>query len=48
MPEQWTALTHEAVPSDRSTWPDIVGRAYRAAWGQDRNALIVAWARANL
>ncbi len=47
-PAQWTALTREAVPADRSTWPDIVGRAYRAAWGQDRNALIVAWARANL
>ena len=47
-PAELTALTREAVPADRSTWPDIVGRAYRAAWGQDRNALIVAWARANL
>jgi Bacterial Ig domain len=48
LPADWTALTGEAVPADRSTWPDTVGRAYRAAWGQDRNALIVAWARANL
>lgn len=48
LPDEWTALTGEAVPADRSTWPDIVGRAYRQAWGQDRNALIVAWARANL
>jgi hypothetical protein len=45
-PAQWTALTREAVPADRSTWPDIVGRAYRAAWGNDRNALLVARARA--
>ena len=48
LPDAWTALTGEAVPADRATWPDIVGRAYREAWGQDRNALIVAWARANL
>ena len=47
-PDEWTALTREAVPADRSTWPAIVGRAYRAAWGQDRTALLVAWARANL
>jgi hypothetical protein len=47
-PDEWTALTRETVPADRSTWPATVGRAYRAAWGQDRNALIVAWARANL
>ncbi len=45
-PAQWTALTREAVPADRSTWPDTVGRAYRAAWGDDRNALLVARARA--
>lgn len=47
-PEQWTALTGERVAADRMNWPAIVGRAYRAAWGQDRNALLVAWARANL
>ncbi len=47
-PDEWTALTRESVAADRSNWPDIVGRAYRAAWGQDRNALIVAWARSNL
>lgn len=48
LPEHWTALTGERVAADRSNWPDIVGRAHREAWGQDRNALIVAWARANL
>lgn len=48
LPEHWTALTGERVDADRSNWPSIVGRAYRAAWGNDRNALIVAWARANL
>jgi hypothetical protein len=48
LPEAWTALTGERVRDDRSDWPDIVARAYRAAWGQDRNALLVAWARANL
>lgn len=47
-PDEWTALTRESVAADRSNWPDIVARAYRAAWGQDRNALIVAWARSNL
>lgn len=48
LPEHWTALTGESVAPDRSNWPDIVGRAHREAWGRDRNALIVAWARANL
>lgn len=48
LPEHWTALTGERVAADRSNWPDIVGRAHREAWGRDRNALIVAWARANL
>lgn len=48
LPEHWTALTGERVAADRSDWPDIVGRAHRAAWGNDRNALMVAWARANL
>lgn len=48
VPEEWTALTGERVASDRANWPDIVGRAWRQAWGQDRNALLVAWARANL
>lgn len=48
LPEHWTALTGERVAADRSDWPTIVARAYREAWGNDRNALLVAWARANL
>jgi hypothetical protein len=48
LPEHWTALTGERVAADRSNWPEIVGRAHREAWGNDRNALMVAWARANL
>jgi hypothetical protein len=48
LPEAWTALTGARVDADRSNWPAIVARAYRDAWGNDRNALIVAWARANL
>jgi GH15 family glucan-1,4-alpha-glucosidase len=48
LPEHWTALTGERVAADRSDWPGIAARAYREAWGNDRNALLVAWARANL
>lgn len=45
-----TALTREAVPADRfSHLARHRGGGYRApGLGQDRNALIVAWARANL
>jgi endoglucanase len=28
-------------------WPDVVRDLYKAAWGNDRNELMIAWARAN-
>ncbi|HEX8138674.1 MAG TPA: hypothetical protein VF544_13995 [Pyrinomonadaceae bacterium] len=28
-------------------WPDAVRDLYKAAWGNDRNELMIAWARAN-
>jgi hypothetical protein len=47
-PSDWNNLMGTSIANHSSQWPGIVGAAYRAAWGQDRNALIVAWARSNL
>jgi hypothetical protein len=30
------------------SWLEVSRKLYQAAWGQDRNELLIAWARANL
>lgn len=32
----------------KATWLDVSRSAYQAAWGHDRNELMIAWARAHL
>jgi hypothetical protein len=39
-------VLRDGKPTDR--WPSAIRAAYQAAWTSDRNALIVAWAKANL
>jgi hypothetical protein len=29
-------------------WLDVSRKLYQAAWGKDRNELMIAWAKANL
>ena len=36
------------VLTNISMWPDIIRKAYSAAWNHDNYELMVAWTRANI